>query len=54
MGDALGAKVNADWVDKGVCEEVREREDKVCVGDTCDIGVLMQKKKNFGHVEPEE
>ena len=32
MGDALGAKVNADWVEEGVGEEVGEGEEEVGVG----------------------
>ena len=54
MGDALGAKVNADWVKEGVGEEVGEGEDEVGVGHEGDVWVLVQEKEDAGHVEPKE
>lgn len=54
MGDALGTKVNADWVNEGVGEEVREGEDEVGVGHGCDIWVLAEVQEDGGHAEPEQ
>lgn len=52
MGDALGAKVNADWVEEGVGEEIGEGEDKVGVGHSGDVEVLVQEiNEDIGYVE---
>jgi len=52
VGDDLGTKVNADWVEEGVGEEIGEGEDKVGVGHSGDVEVLVQEiNKDIGYVE---
>lgn len=42
MGDSLRTKVNADWVEEGVGEEVGEGKDEVGVCHAGDVRVLVQ------------
>lgn len=54
MGDALSAKVNADWMNERVGEKVRQREHEIGVSHSCDIWVLAKIQEDCGDVEPEK
>lgn len=41
MGDSLCPKINADWMDKGVCYQIGDRENEVDAGEARDVRVLL-------------
>jgi len=54
VGDVLRAKVDSDWVEEGVGDEVREEKHKVILRHFRDVHVLSKYEEDFGHVEPQE